>query len=186
MFPVDFVVLDMKEDKDIPLILGRPFLATGRALIDVENGELTFRMNDESRTFTIYKALKIFEDNEPNVMEECKTLELVHSCSNTNGLEEAIDPLEYHFSNSSSSSLFELKDNSNAFNEISLECSNFADQIHEILRGRTQNIEKENENIKFGGAHKLKAKPSPERKKYESEWSPDKLKELFVIPWANN
>ncbi|KAL0283546.1 UNVERIFIED_CONTAM: hypothetical protein Sangu_2883800, partial [Sesamum angustifolium] len=33
---VDFIVLDMKEDKNMPLILGRPFLATSRALIDVE------------------------------------------------------------------------------------------------------------------------------------------------------
>ena len=34
IFPADFIVLDM-EDKEIPIILGRPFLATGRALIDV-------------------------------------------------------------------------------------------------------------------------------------------------------
>ena len=34
IFPVDFVVLDMEEDWEIPLILGRPFLATGRALIE--------------------------------------------------------------------------------------------------------------------------------------------------------
>ncbi|XP_047943010.1 uncharacterized protein LOC125189824 [Salvia hispanica] len=41
IFPADFVVLDMEEDKHVPLILGRPFLATGRALIDVHKGELT-------------------------------------------------------------------------------------------------------------------------------------------------
>jgi hypothetical protein len=34
IFPVDFVVLEMPEDDDIPLILGRPFLRTGRCLID--------------------------------------------------------------------------------------------------------------------------------------------------------
>ncbi|XP_057790981.1 uncharacterized protein LOC131008098 [Salvia miltiorrhiza] len=34
IFPADFVVLDMPEDKNTPLILGRPFLATDRALID--------------------------------------------------------------------------------------------------------------------------------------------------------
>ncbi|MCI71066.1 hypothetical protein A2U01_0092329, partial [Trifolium medium] len=34
MFPTDFVILDMDETAEIPLILGRPFLATGRALID--------------------------------------------------------------------------------------------------------------------------------------------------------
>lgn len=35
IFPADFIVLDMEEDDEIPIILGRPFLATGRTLIDV-------------------------------------------------------------------------------------------------------------------------------------------------------
>ncbi|XP_047979256.1 uncharacterized protein LOC125221176 [Salvia hispanica] len=48
IFPVDFVVLDMEEDRVVPLILGRPFLATGKAMIDVSKGELTLRLNDES------------------------------------------------------------------------------------------------------------------------------------------
>ena len=36
IFLVDFVVIDIKEDKQVPLLLGRPFLATGAALIDVK------------------------------------------------------------------------------------------------------------------------------------------------------
>lgn len=47
MFLADFVILDMPEDSNQPLILGCPFLATGKALIDVQNGDLTFRVNDE-------------------------------------------------------------------------------------------------------------------------------------------
>ena len=35
IFPADFIVLDIEEDKEIPIILGRPFLATGMAMIDV-------------------------------------------------------------------------------------------------------------------------------------------------------
>ena len=35
IFPTYFIVLDMEEDKEIPIILGRPFLATGKAMIDV-------------------------------------------------------------------------------------------------------------------------------------------------------
>ena len=35
IFPVDFMVIDIKEDKKIPLLLGGPFLATGAALVDV-------------------------------------------------------------------------------------------------------------------------------------------------------
>ena len=44
IFPVDFIVLDMEEDKEIPIILGRPFLATSRAMIDVQQGELKLRV----------------------------------------------------------------------------------------------------------------------------------------------
>ncbi|XP_022899248.1 uncharacterized protein LOC111412545 [Olea europaea var. sylvestris] len=40
IFPADFILLDMEEDSNIPLILGRPFLATGRALIDVYDGKM--------------------------------------------------------------------------------------------------------------------------------------------------
>ena len=41
ILPADFVVLDMEEDRSIPIILGRPFLATAGALIDVQKGELS-------------------------------------------------------------------------------------------------------------------------------------------------
>ena len=47
IFPVDFVVLDIEEDQEIPLILGWAFLATRRALIDVHKGNLTLRVNNE-------------------------------------------------------------------------------------------------------------------------------------------
>ena len=46
IFSTDIVVLDMKEDHDVPLTLGRPFLATARELIDVHSGELTLRVNE--------------------------------------------------------------------------------------------------------------------------------------------
>ena len=41
IFPLDFVVMKMEEDNQVPLLLGRPFLATGVTLIDVQKGELT-------------------------------------------------------------------------------------------------------------------------------------------------
>ena len=41
IFPMDFVVIDLEEDKQVPLLLGRPFVATRAALIDVKKGELT-------------------------------------------------------------------------------------------------------------------------------------------------
>ena len=47
IFPVDFVVIDIEEDKKIPLFPGRPFLATDAALIDVKKEELTLRVGIE-------------------------------------------------------------------------------------------------------------------------------------------
>lgn len=41
---MDFIVLDMEKDKDIPIIMGRPFLATGQTIIDVAVGDLIMRV----------------------------------------------------------------------------------------------------------------------------------------------
>ncbi|GKA28101.1 reverse transcriptase domain-containing protein [Tanacetum coccineum] len=49
-FPADFVVLDFIADPRVPLILGRPFLRTAHALIDVYEGEITLRNDDQSLT----------------------------------------------------------------------------------------------------------------------------------------
>ena len=53
IFPVDFVVIDIEEDKQVSPLLGRPFLATGVALIDVKKGELTLRVGDEVVYFNL-------------------------------------------------------------------------------------------------------------------------------------
>ncbi|GKB71537.1 reverse transcriptase domain-containing protein [Tanacetum coccineum] len=52
-FPADFVVVDFKPDPRVPLILGRCFLKTGRALIDVYEGELTLRVDNEAITYNL-------------------------------------------------------------------------------------------------------------------------------------
>ena len=58
IFPADFVVLDMEEDPDVFLIFGRPFLAIGGALIYVQSGGLTLRVNGEEVNFRIYRSMK--------------------------------------------------------------------------------------------------------------------------------
>ena len=58
IFPVGFVMIDIKEDNQIPLLLGRPFLAIGAALIDVKKGELTLRVGTEEVHFNLSKSLK--------------------------------------------------------------------------------------------------------------------------------
>lgn len=58
LFLVEFVILDMVGDVETSLLLGRPFLATGKALIDVERGELILRFNTEQVTLNMFEAMK--------------------------------------------------------------------------------------------------------------------------------
>ena len=58
IFLVDFIVMDMEEDKEIPIILGRPFLATGRAMIDVQKEELKLRVHDDKVKFNVFEAMR--------------------------------------------------------------------------------------------------------------------------------
>ncbi|XP_052626843.1 uncharacterized protein LOC128133436 [Lactuca sativa] len=58
IFPVDFVVLDMEEDPGIPIILGRSFLNTACALIDVCESTLMVRVGDESAVFKALPGIK--------------------------------------------------------------------------------------------------------------------------------
>ncbi|GJV19866.1 putative reverse transcriptase domain-containing protein [Tanacetum coccineum] len=54
-FPVDFIIFDMPEDIKVPLILGRPFLSTSRAKINVYTRKITLRVGKEK---TIFKSVK--------------------------------------------------------------------------------------------------------------------------------
>ena len=90
IFPKDFIVLDMEEDKEIPIILGRPFLATGRALIDVQKGELKLRVQDDKVTFNVFKAMR-----HPTESDACflvETIEAIVSSQSgpTNPLEASL------------------------------------------------------------------------------------------------
>nr|GEU50324.1 reverse transcriptase domain-containing protein [Tanacetum cinerariifolium] len=57
-FPADFVVVDFDADPRVPLILERSFLKTGRALIDVFEGELTLHVGKEAITFNLDQTLR--------------------------------------------------------------------------------------------------------------------------------
>ncbi|GJW23398.1 DNA-directed DNA polymerase [Tanacetum coccineum] len=58
IFLVDFIVLEMDEDELVLIILGRPFLATAKAVIDVHKGKLSLRVRSETVTFNIGKSMK--------------------------------------------------------------------------------------------------------------------------------
>ena len=87
IFPTDFIVLDMKEDKEIPIILGRPFLATGRAMIDIQRGELKLRVQGDEVKFNVFEAVRHPAEN-----DTCFIVETVEAIvSSQSGL---TDPLE--------------------------------------------------------------------------------------------
>ncbi|XP_068302739.1 uncharacterized protein [Pyrus communis] len=64
--PADFMVLDMDEDLTTPIILGRPFMATARTLIDVEAGTLTLRVEDQTVVFSLFEVI-----THPGDKKEC-------------------------------------------------------------------------------------------------------------------
>ena len=87
IFPADFIVLDMEEDKEIPIILGRPFLTTGRAMIDVQRGELKLRVQEDEVKFNVFEAVR-----HPAESDTCFMAEIVEAIvSSQSGL---TDPLE--------------------------------------------------------------------------------------------
>jgi len=57
-FLADFVVVDIKEDSEMPILLGRPFLATTGAVINVKYGKIFFHVGDEKVEFEISKLMK--------------------------------------------------------------------------------------------------------------------------------
>nr|XP_009778796.1 PREDICTED: uncharacterized protein LOC104228093 [Nicotiana sylvestris] len=72
ILPMDFVILVCEVEYEVPIILGRPFLTTRKALVDVEAGELTFWVGDEKMVFHVYKSMR-----QPNSNEVCSFVDLV-------------------------------------------------------------------------------------------------------------
>ncbi|GKD36377.1 reverse transcriptase domain-containing protein [Tanacetum coccineum] len=72
-FPADFVVVDYVADPRVPLILGRPFLRTARALIDVHGEQMTLRHDDQSVTFKVGDT-KTFSYN---IIESVKRVDVI-------------------------------------------------------------------------------------------------------------
>ncbi|XP_012435283.1 uncharacterized protein LOC105761886 [Gossypium raimondii] len=63
-YPGNFIILDMEEDRDVSLILERPFLTIGQAFIDVKQGELAMRVENEHVTFKVFSALNLMQVQE--------------------------------------------------------------------------------------------------------------------------
>jgi hypothetical protein len=72
-FPADFLVLDIDDDQEIPIILGRPFLATGGAIIDVKRGKLTLQVDEEEAVFSVVQP-----ERRNSTSNECYRVDVVN------------------------------------------------------------------------------------------------------------
>ncbi|GJW89946.1 hypothetical protein Tco_0167499 [Tanacetum coccineum] len=87
IFPIDFVILEMDEDASVPIILGRPFLATARVVIDVYDGKLSLRVGEERVTFNIGKSMKFASSQDDCLYFADHTDEMVQE-----QLDDTLDP----------------------------------------------------------------------------------------------
>ncbi|XP_050160376.1 uncharacterized protein LOC126633887 [Malus sylvestris] len=78
ILPADFVVLDMEEapihDRELPILLGRPFMATAKTIIDVQNGLLTMTVLGETVQFKVFESL-----SHPSSSLECYAIDVLDS-----------------------------------------------------------------------------------------------------------
>ncbi|XP_012472386.1 uncharacterized protein LOC105789559 [Gossypium raimondii] len=83
---------DFEVDKEVSIILGRPFLATGRTLIDVEKGELTIRVQDDQITFNVFKYMRF-----PDIFDDYFSVSELEDLAVEWELNSVEDPLEQVF-----------------------------------------------------------------------------------------
>ncbi|XP_016652564.1 PREDICTED: uncharacterized protein LOC103343534 [Prunus mume] len=109
ILPADFLVLEMEEalihDNQLSLILGRPFIATDGAIIDVKKGTLTINVFDETIAFKVFEASK-FPSDEHEVFQldaidtmvkealQMSYLEPIEACITQSIRKEEVDSLE--------------------------------------------------------------------------------------------
>nr|XP_016440956.1 PREDICTED: uncharacterized protein LOC107766661 [Nicotiana tabacum] len=85
ILPADFFILNCAIYKEIPIILGRPFLATGRELMESERSEIKFWVNEEEVTFQTSKGMKL-----PNAYESISVIDVVEDAVEVNMVEECL------------------------------------------------------------------------------------------------
>ena len=80
-FPADFVIVDFDPDPRVPLILGRGFLKTGRALIDVFDEEITLRDGHEAVTFNLDQTARYSSTDEPMTISKIDIIDEIDELS---------------------------------------------------------------------------------------------------------
>ncbi|XP_074314097.1 uncharacterized protein LOC141649303 [Silene latifolia] len=90
VIPCDFYVMDMPEDNNVPIILGRPCLATGGAMIDVKSGKLSLQVGEYKVEFELAKSMEA-----PSLRNSCCRVDMVEDNLDEPNLGPSfLDPLE--------------------------------------------------------------------------------------------
>ncbi|GKB33111.1 reverse transcriptase domain-containing protein, partial [Tanacetum coccineum] len=122
-FPTDFVVVDFEADPRVPLILGRSFLRTGHALIDVYEGELILRNGDERLIFHVDKH------PQKHANESIKMINFIDvSCEDSFG-EVLKLKKSNHFSSGSTNPFSESRPSLTSFETSDSLLEDFADEL---------------------------------------------------------
>ncbi|KAL5734141.1 hypothetical protein ACOSP7_032002 [Xanthoceras sorbifolium] len=92
IIPADFVILDMDDERaterDLPILLGRPFMATAKTIIDVQNGKLSMIVLDETVEFKVFDSLPY-----PVGSHDCFQIDIVDSMVDEEFTEEELEEL---------------------------------------------------------------------------------------------
>ncbi|XP_019418516.1 PREDICTED: uncharacterized protein LOC109329292 [Lupinus angustifolius] len=82
VFLVDFVIIDIEEDTEVPIILGRPFIKTDRVIIDMDYGKLKVKVQDQEVNFNVFEAMQHPKNKQHcfrvDVIEELYMLDDIH------------------------------------------------------------------------------------------------------------
>ncbi|XP_050918822.1 uncharacterized protein LOC127136284 [Lathyrus oleraceus] len=65
-FPIDFVIIDIHEDEETPIILGRPFTRTSQCNFDIDHSTLTLKVYDDEITLNVLENRKLEVEKENN------------------------------------------------------------------------------------------------------------------------
>ncbi|XP_015940179.1 uncharacterized protein LOC107465726 [Arachis duranensis] len=91
IFPADFVVLNMEEEANASIILGRPFLATAGAIVDVQKGEYVLRLHEEKMVFNVFTAMSYPKESIGECMMVDTMEALVQGVLEEDKLEDAME-----------------------------------------------------------------------------------------------
>ena len=158
--PCDIVILEMEEDSQIPIILGRPFLATAGAIIDVKRGKIKLEIGEETIEFDVFKMTK-----DPSLTKTCFRVDAIQGCVETFFRKKyPEDPLE--------ASLTRAADSDNEDPEV-IACTNTLNATLAMSKGKSTRYEllppRELHSVcllKEGDAPKVEMKQLPPDLKY--------------------